>query len=110
MLNDIETICNFVHIKGAKLKVIIETALLTKEEKIKAIDLCAEAEVDFVKTSTGFSTSGAKIEDIQLMREKLPKEIRIKASGGIKTKKQAIALINAGADRLGASSSIELIK
>jgi len=107
--NDISTVCNVVHIKGAKLKVIIETALLTKKEKIKAIELCTKAEVDFVKTSTGFSTSGAKVEDIELMREKLPKNIKIKASGGIKTKEQAVALIKAGADRLGASSSKDLL-
>ena len=107
--NDISTVCNVVHIKGSKLKVIIETALLTKKEKIKAIELCTKAEVDFVKTSTGFSTSGAKVEDIELMREKLPKNIKIKASGGIKTKEQAMALIKAGADRLGASSSKDLI-
>jgi len=107
--NDISTVCNVVHIKGAKLKVIIETALLTKKEKIKAIELCTKAEVDFVKTSTGFSTSGAKVEDIELMREKLPKNIKIKASGGIKTKEQAMALIKAGADRLGASSSKDLL-
>lgn len=107
--NDINSICNIVHIKGAKLKVIIETALLTEEEKLKAIEICAEAKVDFVKTSTGFSTSGAKIEDIKLMRKNLPKNIKIKASGGIKTRQQALDLIKAGADRLGASSSVELI-
>ncbi len=110
VLNDISSICNIVHIKGAKLKVIIETALLTKAEKIKAMELCIEANVDFVKTSTGFSTSGAKVEDIELMRKILPKQIKIKASGGIKTKEQALALIEAGADRLGASSSVGLIK
>lgn len=109
VLNDISSVCNVVHIKGSKLKVIIETALLTKEEKLKAIELCTKAQVDFVKTSTGFSTAGAKVEDIKLMRKSLPKNIKIKASGGIKTKKQALELIKAGADRLGASSSIELL-
>lgn len=107
--NDISTVCNVVHIKDSKLKVIIETALLTKKEKLKAIELCTKANVDFVKTSTGFSTSGAKVEDIILMRKNLPKNIKIKASGGIKTKEQAIELIKAGADRLGASSSIDLL-
>jgi len=109
VLNDISSVCNVVHIKGSKLKVIIETALLTKEEKLKAIELCTKAQVDFVKTSTGFSTAGAKVEDIELMRKSLPKNIKIKASGGIKTKKQALELIKAGADRLGASSSIDLL-
>lgn len=108
--NDISTIFSIVHIKGAKLKVIIETALLTEEEKLKALEICAEVQVDFVKTSTGFAKSGAKIEDIKLMRANLPKKIKIKASGGIKTKEQALDLIKAGANRLGASSSIELIK
>jgi deoxyribose-phosphate aldolase len=108
--NDISTIFSIVHIKGAKLKVIIETALLTKEEKLKALEICAEVQVDFVKTSTGFAKSGAKVEDIILMRENLPKKIKIKASGSIKTKEQALALINAGANRLGVSSSLELIK
>ena len=107
--NDISTVCNVTHIKDAKLKVIIETALLTKEEKLKALELCTKAGVDFVKTSTGFSTGGAKVEDIELMRKNLPKNIKIKASGGIKTKKQAMALIKAGADRIGASSSIDLL-
>lgn len=108
--NDISTIFSIVHIKGAKLKVIIETALLTEEEKLKALEICADVQVDFVKTSTGFAKSGAKVEDIKLMRENLPKKIKIKASGGIKTKEQALELIAAGADRLGASSSIQLVK
>lgn len=108
--NDISTIFSIVHIKGAKLKVIIETALLTKEEKLKALEICAEVQVDFVKTSTGFAKSGAKVEDIKLMRKNLPKKIKIKASGGIKTKEFAVELIEAGADRLGTSSSIELVK
>lgn len=107
--NDINTITTLVHIKAAKIKVIIETALLNKEEKLKALELCEAANVDFVKTSTGFSKSGAKVDDIKLMRKTLPKSIKIKASGGIKTKKQALELINAGADRLGASSSIDLV-
>lgn len=109
VLEDVKSVCEFVHSKNSILKVIIETALLNLEEKVKAIDICKEANVDFVKTSTGFSESGAKIEDIVLMRKNLPKKIRIKASGGIKTKEQAIALIKSGADRLGTSSSIELL-
>lgn len=106
--NDINSICTFVHLKGAKLKVIIETALLTNEEKIAACKICETAEVDFVKTSTGFSTGGATVDDIKLMRKQLHKKIKIKASGGIKTAEQAQALIKAGADRLGTSSSIAI--
>ena len=107
--NDIQTVATLVQLKNKKIKVIIETALLTEEEKIKICQICAEIGVDFVKTSTGFSTSGAKVEDIILMRNVLPEKIKIKASGGIKTKEQAIDLINAGADRLGTSSGPQLI-
>ena len=92
------------------LKVIIETAYLTDEEIIRACALCADAGVDMVKTSTGFAPSGAKVEHIQLMRKVLPKEVGIKASGGIKTKEQAIAMIEAGADRLGTSSGIKIVE
>lgn len=107
--NDINSIATLVHIKNARLKVIIETALLTKAEKLKALEICEASNVDFVKTSTGFSHSGAQVEDIKLMRKNLSDKIKIKASGGIKTKKQALDLIAAGADRLGASSSIDLV-
>lgn len=107
--NDIQSVATLVQLKGCKLKVIIETAILSKQEKIKACEICAKVGVDFVKTSTGFAASGAKVEDIELMRRELPKKIMIKASGGIKTKEQALALVNAGADRLGTSSGPALI-
>ena len=107
--NDISSLTTLIHIKGKKIKVIIETALLTQEEKLKALEICIASNVDFVKTSTGFSHSGAQVDDIELMRKKLPAKIKIKASGGIKTKEQAIALINAGADRIGASSSVDFV-
>lgn len=92
------------------LKVIIETALLNEEEKILACKLCAKAGVDYVKTSTGFAPGGASVSDVALMRAELPKEIKIKASGGIKTHKFATELVAAGADRLGCSSSIQVIQ
>lgn len=107
--NDISSLATLVHLKGAVLKVIIETALLTKEEKVKILEICDEIGVDYVKTSTGFAKEGAKVEDIELMRSKLSDKIKIKASGGIKTKQQAIELIKAGADRLGASSGVKLV-
>jgi len=91
------------------LKVIIETAYLSDEEITDACKLCADAGADFVKTSTGFAPAGAKVEHIKLMRSVLPDEVGIKASGGIKTREQAIALIEAGATRLGTSSGIALI-
>ncbi len=109
VLNDIQSVTTLVQLKGCKVKVIIETALLTKEEKIEACKICAKVGVDFVKTSTGFASSGAKVEDIELMRATLPSTIKIKASGGIKTKQQAVDLLKAGADRLGTSAGPSLI-
>jgi len=90
------------------LKVIIETAYLSDEEITRACALCADAGVDFVKTSTGFASAGAKVEHIRLMRSELPKEVGIKASGGIKTREQALAMVEAGADRLGTSSGVKI--
>jgi deoxyribose-phosphate aldolase len=88
------------------LKVIIETAYLNNEETVEACKLCADAGADFVKTSTGFASAGAKAEHVQLMRNSIPSSVGVKASGGIKTKAQAIELIQAGANRLGTSSGI----
>lgn len=90
------------------LKVIIETCLLTDEEKIKACELAVKAGADFVKTSTGFSTGGAKASDISLMRKTVGENIGVKASGGIHNKKEAMEMVEAGANRIGASKSIEI--
>lgn len=92
------------------LKVIIETAYLSDDEIENASKLCADAGADFVKTSTGFAPAGAKIEHVALMRKNLPPSVGIKASGGIKTAEQALAMINAGADRLGTSSGILIVQ
>ena len=92
------------------LKVIIETCLLTEDEKIKACKLALNAGADFVKTSTGFSTGGATVADIKLMKEAVEGKIKVKASGGIHTREEALALIEAGADRIGASKSIDICK
>lgn len=92
------------------LKVIIETCLLTEDEKIKACKLALNAGADFVKTSTGFSTGGASVADIKLMKEAVEGKIKVKASGGIHTREEALALIEAGADRIGASKSIDICK
>lgn len=92
------------------LKVIIETAYLSNAEIIEACKLCADAGADFVKTSTGFAAAGATVEHVQLMRASVPATVGIKASGGIKTLDQALAMLEAGADRLGTSSGVSIIK
>jgi deoxyribose-phosphate aldolase len=93
----------------ALVKVIIETSLLMNEEKIKACELAKAAGADFVKTSTGFSTGGATVEDVRLMRETVGPEMGVKASGGIHNAKEAAAMIEAGATRLGASSGVAIM-
>ncbi|MCC3157686.1 deoxyribose-phosphate aldolase [Hymenobacter sp. 15J16-1T3B] len=107
--DELGQLAELCHFRGGILKVIIETALLSEAEIRQACDLCAAAGADFVKTSTGFSTRGASVEDIQIMRDQLPAHIRIKASGGIRTHEQAVALVQAGADRLGASAGLALL-
>lgn len=92
------------------LKVIIETCLLTDEEKVKACELSVAAGADFVKTSTGFSTGGATVTDVKLMAETVGDKAKVKASGGIHTREEALALIDAGASRIGASKSIDICK
>lgn len=107
--NDIEAVVNAA--KGqALVKVIIETSLLTDDEKKTACRLAVEAGADYVKTSTGFSTGGATTGDIQLMRETVGPEIGVKASGGVRTAADAKAMIEAGASRIGASSGVAIVK
>lgn len=95
--------------KPAIVKVIIETCLLTDEEKVKACKLSEEAGAAFVKTSTGFSTGGATVEDIRLMRKTVGDRLQVKASGGIRTPEFARELVEAGADRIGAGNGIVLL-
>lgn len=97
-------------IEDGILKVIIECSLLTDEEKVKACELAKKAGADFVKTSTGFSTSGAKVEDVKLMRQTVGEDMGVKASGGIHSKEEALAMIEAGASRLGTSASLDIVK
>ena len=97
------------HAGNCLLKIIVETAYLSKKEIEKACKICADAGADFVKTSTGFAPEGATLENILLMRSVLPKNVGIKASGGIKNYLQAKALIEAGADRIGTSSGVEIV-
>lgn len=93
----------------ALVKVIIETALLTDEEKVKACELAKEAGADFGKTSTGFSTGGAKVADIRLMRETVGPDMGVKASGGVHNAEEALAMIEAGATRIGASTGVAIV-
>lgn len=93
----------------AIVKVIIETCLLTEEEKVKACELSVKAGADFVKTSTGFSTGGATTEDVALMKKTVGNQALVKASGGVRDFKGAKAMIDAGADRIGASSGIKIV-
>lgn len=92
----------------ALLKVIIETCLLTQEEKVKACELSKEAGADFVKTSTGFSTGGAEVEDVALMRKTVGDSMGVKASGGIRDKETAQKMVEAGASRLGTSATVAI--
>lgn len=95
---------------GNIVKVIIETCLLTDDEKIAACTIAKKAGAHFVKTSTGFSTGGATVDDIKLMRETVGDEMGVKASGGIKTLADVEAMVNAGATRIGASSGVEIVR
>ena len=92
------------------LKVIFETCLLTEEEKVKACHACMDAGVDFVKTSTGFSTGGATVEDVALMRKTVGPTMGVKAAGGIRDLKTAQAMIDAGANRIGTSAMVVIAK
>ena len=107
---EIEDLTDLAEVRDALLKVIIETALLTEEELETAARLCAEAGAHFVKTSTGFASRGASVADVELLRRVLPPHVRIKASGGIRTRSQALALLAAGADRLGTSNSLAILQ
>ncbi|PZG32736.1 deoxyribose-phosphate aldolase [Listeria ivanovii] len=93
----------------ALVKVIIETCLLTDEEKVRACEIAVKAGTDFVKTSTGFSTGGATTEDIALMRKTVGPNIGVKASGGIRTKEDVRKMIEAGATRIGASAGVAIV-
>lgn len=108
--NELTSAATIVQLRGGKLKVILETGLLTDEEIITACKLCTELSVDFVKTSTGFVEQGATVEVVKLLRANLPRSIKIKASGGIRDAAFAIELINAGADRIGTSSGVRMME
>ncbi|HEY5584161.1 MAG TPA: deoxyribose-phosphate aldolase [Ruminiclostridium sp.] len=104
---DIEAVVQVAKGK-ALVKVILETCLLTEEEKIQSCKICKEAHADFVKTSTGFSTGGATVSDIKLMRGIVKPDMGVKASGGIRDYETAKAMVDAGASRIGASASVAI--
>jgi deoxyribose-phosphate aldolase len=110
VLRDVETVAQACHALGASLKVIIEAAMLTNEEKVAACILSQEAGADFVKTSTGFGPGGATLEDVTLMRRTVGPDLGLKAAGGIRTYADAIAMIAAGATRIGASAGVAIIE
>ncbi len=107
---DIHEVVKVAHAAGALIKVIIETALLTDDEKVIASLLAKEAGADFVKTSTGFSSGGATVHDVALMRKAVGPDLGVKAAGGIHTHEEAEQLIAAGATRIGASAGIKIIR
>jgi deoxyribose-phosphate aldolase len=109
IFNDINQVVLAAKRNKAICKVIIETALLTDEEKIKACLIAKEAKADFVKTSTGFSKGGATAGDVALMKYVVGSSIGVKASGGIRTTEDAKAMIASGADRIGASASVKIV-
>jgi deoxyribose-phosphate aldolase len=107
---DIAEVVKVAHEKGAIVKVIIETCYLTNEEKEIACKLAMEAGADFVKTSTGFGSEGATVEDVRLMRNVVGDKLGVKAAGGIRTYEKAIAMIEAGANRIGTSSGVKIVE
>jgi len=109
LANELNAVLSIVRSKNKVIKIIIESGVLTEEEIIKCCDLYGAAGVDFMKTSTGYAEKGATIEAVALMRKHLANTIQIKASGGIKSYSFASALIAAGANRIGCSSSIQIV-
>lgn len=107
---EIEELAKICHNEGAILKVILENCLLTKEEIVKACEVSDEAGADFVKTSTGFSTSGADSSDVALMKKSVSDRVKVKASGGIRDYKKSLEMIENGADRLGVSAGVNIYK
>lgn len=109
ILSELSALAELCHSRNALLKVITETCLLTENEITEACRLVMKSGADFIKTSTGFSSGGAEVRDVRLMKKIIGNKIMIKASGGIRTLETAEAMIEAGADRLGCSASVEIM-
>lgn len=110
VLDDIRAVVEAAHRQGAIVKVIIEAALLSDEEKVRACQHAKQAGADFVKTSTGFGPGGATVHDVELMSQAVNHELGVKAAGGIRTLEQAEAMIRAGATRIGASAGVKIVE
>ena len=108
--DEMAALAEAAHARGALVKCILETAYLHDDEVVAACRLCAAAGVDYAKTSTGYAPEGARVATVYLMRRTLPPRVRIKAAGGIRTYEQALALLDAGADRLGTSQGVTLVR
>jgi len=106
---DIRGVTDTVHHGGGIVKVIIETCLLTNDEKIRLCELVTRCRCDFIKTSTGFSTGGATVDDVTLLRTHVGPNVRVKASGGIRSREVALNMMAVGADRLGTSSGVVIV-
>ena len=105
--NDVKAVVEAAN--GTLVKVILETCLLTEDEIKKACELCVEAKSDYVKTSTGFSTRGATIEDVQIMKAAVQGKAKVKAAGGVRTHEDMVKIVEAGADRIGTSAGCSLV-
>jgi deoxyribose-phosphate aldolase len=106
---DIRAVCGAAHARGAQVKVILENAYLTDEQKVLACKLAEEAGADWVKTSTGFASSGATLEDLRLMRRSVSEKVNVKAAGGVRTLPALLDVINAGANRCGATATAAIL-
>lgn len=109
VLTDIQAVVQVAHSQGVLLKVILETGLLNRQEKIIACLIARAAGADFVKTSTGFETGGATVEDIDLMNRVVGPEVKVKASGGVRTYADALEMVRAGASRIGTSAGVQIV-
>ncbi len=107
--HDVRAVCDVAHARGAKVKVILENAYLSNDEKVTACKLCEEAGADWVKTSTGFAPSGATLEDLRLMRQTVSERVQVKAAGGIRTLDAVMAVIDIGCTRIGATATAAIL-
>jgi deoxyribose-phosphate aldolase len=107
--DDIKAVCDVAHARGAKVKVILENAYLTDEEKVIACKLCEEAGADWVKTSTGFAPGGATLDDLRLMRETVSEKVQVKAAGGVRTLDAILPVIDVGCTRVGATATAVIL-